>query len=142
MVNRTYEPSLGNKSFASECLFNWRDVNSSVAQSRPTLCDPMECSTRQAFLSITNSRSLLRLMSIKSVMPSNHLILCHLLLFPPSVFPSIRVCMGGIHPPKFMFKFVSLIPQNVTFSRDRVLTDVIVKVRSLGWVLIHIEWCP
>ena len=46
---------------------------------------------RQAFLSITNSRSLLKLMSIESVMPSNHLILCHPLLLPPSIFPSIRV---------------------------------------------------
>ena len=45
----------------------------------------------QASLSITNSRSLLRLMSIESMMPSNHLILCHLLLLPPSIFPSIRV---------------------------------------------------
>ena len=46
---------------------------------------------RQASLSITNSRSLLKLMSIKSVIPSNHLILCHPLLLPPSIFPSIRV---------------------------------------------------
>ena len=46
---------------------------------------------RQASLSITNSGSLTKLMSIESVMPSNHLILCHPLLFPPSVFPSIRV---------------------------------------------------
>ena len=45
----------------------------------------------QASLSITNSRNLLRLMSIESVMPSNHLILRHPLLLPPSVFPSIRV---------------------------------------------------
>ena len=45
----------------------------------------------QASLSITNSRSLLKLMSIESVMPSNHLLLCHPLLFPPSIFPSIRV---------------------------------------------------
>ena len=44
-----------------------------------------------AFLSITISQSLLKLMSIKSVVPSNHLILCHLLLLLPSVFPSIRV---------------------------------------------------
>ena len=42
-------------------------------------------------LSITNSQSLLKLMSIESVMPSNHLILCHPLLLPPSIFPSIRV---------------------------------------------------
>ena len=46
---------------------------------------------RQASLSITNSQSLLKLMSIESVMPSNHLILCHLLLLPPSIFPSIRI---------------------------------------------------
>ena len=45
---------------------------------------------RQASLSITNSQSLFKLMSIESVMPSNHLILCHPLL-PPSIFPSIRV---------------------------------------------------
>ena len=45
----------------------------------------------QASLSITNSQSLLKLMSIESVMPSNHLILCHPLLVLPSVFPSIRV---------------------------------------------------
>ena len=45
----------------------------------------------QASLSITNSQSLLKLMSIESVMPSNHLILCHPLLLPPSIFHSIRV---------------------------------------------------
>ena len=44
----------------------------------------------QASLSITNSRSLLKLMSIELVMPSNHLVLCHPLLLLPSVFPSIR----------------------------------------------------
>ena len=46
---------------------------------------------RQASLSITNSRSLLKLMFIESVMPSNHLILCHPFLLSPSIFPSIRV---------------------------------------------------
>ena len=46
---------------------------------------------RQASLSITNSQSLLKLMSIESVIPSNYLILCRLLLLLPSVFPSIRV---------------------------------------------------
>ena len=45
----------------------------------------------QASLSITNSQSLLKHMSIESVMPANHLILCHPLLLPPSIFPSIRV---------------------------------------------------
>ena len=45
----------------------------------------------QASLSITSSRSLLKLMSIESVMPSNHLFLCRPLLLPPSIFPSIRI---------------------------------------------------
>ena len=45
----------------------------------------------QASLSITNSQSLPKLMSIESVMPSSHLIFCHILLLPPSIFPSIRV---------------------------------------------------
>ena len=47
--------------------------------------------TRQASLSVTNSQSLLKFMSMDSVMPSNHLILCHSLLLLPSIFPSIRV---------------------------------------------------
>ena len=63
---------------------------SSVAQPCPTLCDPMECSMPGP-LSITNSWSLLRFMYIESVMPSNHLILCHRLLLLPSIFPSTRV---------------------------------------------------
>ena len=50
-----------------------------------------QISARQASLSITNSRSLLKLMPIESVMPSNHLILCHPLLLLPSILPSIRV---------------------------------------------------
>ena len=50
----------------------------------------------QASLYITNSRSLLRLMSIESVMSSSHLILCHPLFLPPSVFPSIRVFSNGL----------------------------------------------
>ena len=59
----------------------------SVAQLCLTLCDPMDCST-QASLSISNSQSLLKLMSIESVMPSSYLILCRPLLLPPSIFPS------------------------------------------------------
>ena len=63
---------------------------SSVTQSCTTLCDPMNCST-PGLPSITNSRSLPKLMSIELVMPSNHPILCCSLLLPPSIFPSIRV---------------------------------------------------
>ena len=62
---------------------------SSVAQSCPTLYDPMD-RTHQASLSFTISHSLLKLMSIESVMPSNHLILCCPLLLSPSIFSSIR----------------------------------------------------
>ena len=53
-------------------------------------CDPMDCNTPVP-LSSTLSWSLLKLISIELVMPSNHLILCHPLLFLPSIFPSIRV---------------------------------------------------
>ena len=59
--------------------------------SRVQLFATPRTAARQASLSITNSRSLLRLMSIESVMPLNHLILCYLVLFQLSVFPSIRV---------------------------------------------------
>ena len=63
---------------------------SSVSQSCLTLCNLTECSTLDS-LSITNFRSLLKLISLESVTPSNHLILCHPLFLLPSIFPSIRV---------------------------------------------------
>ena len=62
---------------------------SSVAQSCLTLCNPMDCNF-PGFLSITNSWTILKLMSIESVMLSSHLI-CHLLLLQPSIFLNIRV---------------------------------------------------
>ena len=61
----------------------------SVAQFCPTLCDPMNCSTPG--LSITNSRSLPKLMSVESVIPSNHVILGCPLLLLTSIFPRIKV---------------------------------------------------
>ena len=71
---------------------------------------------RQASLSITNSRSLLKLMSIESVMPSNHLILCQSLLLPPSIFPSIRVFFSEsvlyIGWPKYWSFSFSISPFN------------------------------
>ena len=89
-------------------------VRSSVAQSCSTLCDPMDCSTL-ASLSITNSQSLLKLMSIELVMPSNHVILCHLLL-PPANFPSIRVFSNEsvlhIRWPKYWSFSFSISPSN------------------------------
>ena len=73
----------------------------------------------QANLSIINSQSLLKLMSIELVMPSNHLILCHPLLLPPSVFPSIRVFSNEsflrIRWPKFIgvSASASVLPMNI-----------------------------
>ena len=67
---------------------------SSVTQLCPILCDPMDCSTPD-FLSFTISRSLLKHISIESVVLSNHLILCHPLLLLPSIFPSIWVFRYG-----------------------------------------------
>ena len=70
----------------------------------------------QASLSITNSRSLFKLMSIRSVMPSNHLILCHPLLLSPSIFPSIRVfsneSVHRIRWPKYWSVSFSMSPSN------------------------------
>ena len=63
---------------------------SSITQSVWLFATP-STAARQSSLSISNSQSLLKLVSIKSVMPSNHLILCHPLLFLPSIFPSITV---------------------------------------------------
>ena len=69
---------------------------------------------RQASLSINNSRSLLKLMSIESVMPSNHFILCHSLLLPPSIFPSIKVSSNESVLPIRMPKYwsFSISPSN------------------------------
>ena len=71
---------------------------------------------RQASLSFTISRSLLKLMPIESVMPTNHLILCHLLLLLPSVFPSIRVFSNEsalhIRWPKYWSFSFSISPSN------------------------------
>ena len=71
---------------------------------------------RQASLSIPNSQSLLKLMSIELVMPSNHLILCHSLLFLPSIFPSIRVFSNEsvlpIRWPKYWSFSFSISPSN------------------------------
>ena len=73
---------------------------SSVAQSCLTLCDPWTAA-RQASLSITNSGSLLKLMSIESVTPSSHLILCCPVLLLPSIFPSRKMSTRPSTLPSF-----------------------------------------
>ena len=71
---------------------------------------------RQVSLSITNSWSLFRLIPIESVMPSNHLILCRPLLFPPSIFPSIKVFSNEsvlpIRWPKYWSFSFNISPSN------------------------------
>ena len=101
---------------------------SSVTQSSLTLCDPMDCSTL-ASLSVNNSRSLLKLMSIELVMPSNHLVLCRPLFLLPSIFPSIKVFSNelalGIRLPKYWSFSFSISPSNdyselISFRIDRL----------------------
>ena len=100
---------------------------SSVAQSCPTFCDPMDCRS-QASLSIINSRSLLKLMSIELVMPFNHLILYCPLFLLLLIFPSIRVFFPNesvLHirwPKCWSFSF-SISPSNeysglISFRKD------------------------
>ena len=89
--------------------------NNSVAQSCPLFANPWTAAC-QASLSFTKSQSLLKLMSIESMMPSNPLILCHRLLFLPSIFPSIRVfsnelVLHNTWPQYWSFSF-SISPSN------------------------------
>ena len=83
--------------------------------SRVQLCNPWT-SVHQASLFISNSRSLLKLMSIESVMPSNHLILCRPLLLPSSIFPSITVFANesalSISWPKYWSFSFNISPSN------------------------------
>ena len=89
---------------------------SSVAQSCLTLCNPMDCST-PGFLVHHHSWSLLKLMSIESVMPFNHLILCCPFLLLPSLFPSIRLFSkeSVLHTrwPKYWNFSFSILPMNI-----------------------------
>ena len=112
---------------------------SSVSQSCLTLCD-----TRQACLSITNSRSLHKFKSTESVMPSNHLILCHPLLLLPSIFPRIRVFSNesGLcirWPKAWSFSF-NISPSNehsglISFRMDWL--DLLVVQGTLKSLLQH-----
>ena len=97
------------------CPWDFSDKNTgrSVSQSVQllTVVTPWTAAC-QAALSITNSRSLLQLMSIELVMPSNHLILCHPLLLLPSIFPSIRVFSNESALPKYQSFSISMSPSN------------------------------
>ena len=92
---REPDERMGARGVGGRCV--WMDLpeqrTSSVPFSPSVVSDSVApwTAAHQSSLSITNSRSLLKLMSIESVMPSNYLILCHSLLLLPSIFPSIRV---------------------------------------------------
>ena len=100
----------------------------------------------QASLPFTLSQSLLKLMSIESVMPSNHLILCRLLLLLPSIFPSIRVFSNEsalhIRWPKYWSFSFSISPSNehsglVSFRMDRFPLDLLAVQGTLKSLLQH-----
>ena len=99
-----------------------------------------------ASLSITNSRSLLKLMSIESVMPSNYVILFHPLLLPPSIFPSIRVfskeSVLRIRWPKYWSFSFSISPSNgysglISFRMDWL--DLLAVQGTLKSLLQHLS---
>ena len=123
---------------------------SSVAQSCPTLCDPMDFSTPG--LPVLHHLPELKLMSTESVMPPNHLILCRPLLLLPSIFPSIRVFSNEqalcIRWPKYWS--LSISPTNeysglITFRMDWL--DLLAVQGTLKSLLQHhsskasIFWC-
>ena len=121
-------------------------VISSVQLSSSVMSDSATSWTaaHQISLSITNSRSLLRLMSIELVMPSKYLILCHPLLFPPSVFPSIRVFSNesplGMRWPKYWSFSISISPSSeypglISFRMDWL--DLLAVQETLKSLLQH-----
>ena len=94
--------TLGDRNQDSE---DFRRVSSFQSLSHVWLFSTPWTAARQTFLSITNSQSSLKLMSIKSVMPSNHLILCHHLLLLPSVLPGIRIFSSSSHQMAKVLEF-------------------------------------
>ena len=101
----------------------------------------------QASLSITNSKSLLKLMSVELVMPSNPLILCHPLLLLPSIFPSIRVFSNKsvlrIRWPKYWSFSFSISPSNEYSGLISLRTgwfDLLAVKQTLKSLLQHHNW--
>ena len=124
-------------------FFAWEDASQSVQLlSRIKLFVTPRTAAYQASLSITNARSLLKLMSIKLVMPSNHLTLCHPFLLLPSIFPSIRVFSNEsvlhIRWPKDWSFSLSISPPNeysglISFRTDWL--DLLAVQRTLKSLL-------
>ena len=110
--------------------------------SHVQLCDPMDCSTPG--LPCPSPTSRVKPMSVESVMPSNHLILCHSLLLPPSIFPSIRVFLNEsilcIRWSKYWCYSFSISPPNeysglISFRLDRL--DLLAVQGTLKSLLQH-----
>ena len=99
-----------------ELVQNFCPIDVVQSLSHVRLFATLWTAARQASLSFTISRSLVKLMSTKSVIPSNHLILCHPLLLPPSIFPSIRVFSNEsvlhIRRPKYWTFSFSISPSD------------------------------
>ena len=116
-------------------------ISSVQLLSRVQLFATPQITARQASLSITNSRRLLKLMSIKSVMPSNHLILCRPLLLLPSIFPSIRVFSNEsalpIRWPKYWSFSFSISPSNGLISFRMDWLDILAVQGTLKNLLQH-----
>ena len=105
---------------------SWSNKDSVQLLSHVLLFVTPWAAARQASLSITNSRSLLKFMSIESVIPSNHLILCWSLLLLPSIFPSIRVFSNESALPIRWSKYWS-------FSFNISPSNEYLGLISLGW---------
>ena len=110
-----------------------------------TFCNPMDCSM-PGFLSLTISWSLPKFMSIKSMMPSNHLILCHPLVFLPSISPSIRVfykdiivIIATIVTSHRLLNFLSSVSQCVQRLHTSKLTTCLLLNQVLGTLLQKTE---
>ena len=148
-------PDLNLHILSNHCYVCWmicfeRDhlvqFSSATQQLCPTLLDPMDCST-PGFPVLHQLPELLKLMSIELAMLSNHLILCHSLLLPPSIFPSLRVFPNEsvlhIRWPKYWsFNFnISLSnehPELISFRMDWL--DLLAAQGTLKSLLQHHSW--
>ena len=91
---------------------------------------------RQASLSVTISRSLLKLMSIESVMRSNHLILCYRLLLLPSIFPSIRVFLSRVGASHQVAKVLELQHQSFQIIYR---VDYLISISTIIYITVSLD---
>ena len=148
---------------SSHCLGEWfQDTQSvsSVIQSCLTLCNHMDYST-PGFPVHHQLPELAQLMSVESVMPSNHLILCHPLLLPPSIFPSIRVFSNEsallIRWPKYWSFSFSIRPSNeysglisfridwfdlLAIQRDSQESSPALQFKGISSSALNLFYCP